>query len=76
MDSWGGRTSPSRGVLGEGGQPSVLRPVQQILTSPADKWGLKALLYEIKMSMGKNDRGIMQFGEDLSELGMDINSEE
>jgi CCR4-NOT transcription complex subunit 2 len=54
----------------------VTRPVQQILQSPVDKWGLKALLYEIKAHMGKDDRGMVMFGEDLEELGMNIQSEE
>ncbi|WVQ85559.1 hypothetical protein IAT38_007725 [Cryptococcus sp. DSM 104549] len=54
----------------------VVRPVQQILSSPVDKWGLKALLYDIQMHMNKTDRGMMVFGEDLEELGVDINSEE
>lgn len=50
----------------------MLRPVQQIMQSPVDKWGLKALLYEIKTSMGKGDRGILLFGEELEELGIDL----
>nr|ODN93077.1 CCR4-NOT transcription complex subunit 2 [Cryptococcus depauperatus CBS 7841] len=54
----------------------VVRPVQQIMSSPVDKWGLKALLYEIQVHMNKTDRGMMVFGEDLEELGMDVNSEE
>ncbi|AFR98047.1 CCR4-NOT transcription complex subunit 2 [Cryptococcus neoformans C23] len=54
----------------------VVRPVQQILSSPVDRWGLKALLFEIQMHMNKTDRGMMVFGEDLEELGVDINSEE
>lgn len=54
----------------------VVRPVQQILSSPVDKWGLKALLYEIKTQMGKTDRGVLLFGEDLSDLGVDVQSEE
>ncbi len=41
-----------------------------------DKWGLKALLYEIKTQMGKGDRGVLIFGEELSELGVDVTSEE
>ncbi|WVQ97436.1 hypothetical protein IAU59_004549 [Kwoniella sp. CBS 9459] len=54
----------------------VVRPVQQILSSPVDKWGLKALLYEIQVHMNKTDRGVLSFGEELEELGMDVNSEE
>lgn len=41
-----------------------------------DKWGLEALLYEIKTQMGKGDRGVLMFGEELSELGVDVTSEE
>ncbi|WVF70482.1 hypothetical protein IAT40_005272 [Kwoniella sp. CBS 6097] len=54
----------------------VVRPIQQILSSPVDKWGLKALLYEIQVHMNKTDRGVLSFGEELEELGMDVNSEE
>jgi CCR4-NOT transcription complex subunit 2 len=58
------RQSPSRGL------EQITRPVQQILSSPVDKWGLQALLYEIKM--GKGDRALLMFGEDLSQLGVDL----
>lgn len=58
------RQSPSRGI------EQITRPAQQILTSPVDQWGLQALLFEIKM--GKS----MLFGEDLGELGIDMNSDE
>ncbi|WVW82343.1 hypothetical protein I302_104350 [Kwoniella bestiolae CBS 10118] len=54
----------------------LTRPIQQILSSPVDKWGLKALLYEIQMHMNKTDRGMLVFGEELEELGMDISGEE
>jgi CCR4-NOT transcription complex subunit 2 len=54
----------------------IVRPVQQILTSPVDKWGLKALLYEITTQMGKTDRGMLMFGEELAELGLDVAPEE
>lgn len=37
---------------------------------------MKALLYEIKTQMGKGDRGVLIFGEELSELGMDVTSDE
>ena len=69
LESWG-RSSPTRMA-----EP-VTRPVQQIISSPVDRWGLKALLYEIKMSLGKNDRGTMMFGEDLAEIGLDVTGEE
>ena len=42
------------------------------MQSPVDKWGFKGLLYEIKMHMGKGDRGALIFGEELEELGVDI----
>lgn len=58
------RQSPSRGL------EQITRPVQQILSSPVDKWGLQALLYEIKM--GKGDRALLMFGEDLSQMGVDL----
>lgn len=69
-DSWP-RQSPST----RPNEP-ILRPVQQILSSPVDKWGLKALLYEIKTQMGKGDRGVLVFGEELSDLGIDVGSDE
>ncbi|KAK4688005.1 CCR4-NOT transcription complex subunit 2, partial [Tremellales sp. Uapishka_1] len=65
--SWPRHQSPSE---------PLIRPVQQILSSPVDKWGLKALLYEIKTQMGKGDRGVLIFGEELSDLGVDVTSEE
>lgn len=69
-DSTWARQSPSR--------PSepLVRPVQQILSSPVDKWGLKALLYEIRTQMGKGDRGMLMFGEDLEELGVSVSAAE
>ncbi|WWC58704.1 uncharacterized protein I303_101248 [Kwoniella dejecticola CBS 10117] len=54
----------------------LTRPIQQILSSPVDKWGLKALLYEIQMHMNKTDRGVLVFGEELEDLGMDISGED
>lgn len=54
----------------------VQHPVQQILSSPVDKWGLKALLNQIRQHMGKDDRGMLMFGEDLVELGVDVASAE
>ena len=54
----------------------IVRPAQQILQSPVDKWGLKALLYEITTQMGKTDRGMLMFGEELAELGLDMMPEE
>lgn len=53
-----------------------MRPVQQIMSSPVDKWGLKALLYEIRTQMGKGDRGMLMFGEDLNDLGVDVAASE
>lgn len=68
-DSWA-RQSPSR--VNE----PLVRPVQQIMSSPVDKWGLKALLYEIRTQMGKGDRSMLMFGEDLADLGVDVNNAE
>ncbi|CAD6583700.1 MAG: hypothetical protein TREMPRED_003636 [Tremellales sp. Tagirdzhanova-0007] len=69
-DSSWPRQSPSRQT-----EP-VVRPVQQIMQSPVDKWGLKALLYEIQTQMGKGDRGLLLFGDELSELGVDVSIDE
>ncbi|KAL7419532.1 transcriptional regulator [Cryptotrichosporon argae] len=52
----------------------VHRPIQQILSSPVDKWGLKALLHQIKVAEG--DRAKLLFGDELNALGMDIASED
>lgn len=68
--------SASIGNVAAGGSEPIVRPVQQILTSPVDKWGLKALLYEITTQMGKTDRGMLMFGEELAELGLDVAPEE
>jgi CCR4-NOT transcription complex subunit 2 len=46
------------------------------MSSPVDKWGLKALLYEIRTQMGKSDRGMLMFGEDLADLGVDVTQSE
>ena len=69
-DSLWPRQSPGRPA-----EP-VVRPVQQIMQSPVDKWGLKGLLYEIKTQMGKGDRGMLMFGEELSDVGVDVAGEE
>ncbi|KAI9635260.1 uncharacterized protein MKK02DRAFT_43941 [Dioszegia hungarica] len=68
--------SPNTAAMRHLHSEPVVRPVQQILSSPVDKWGLKALLYEIKTQMGKTDRGVLMFGEDLSDLGVDVTSDE
>lgn len=86
---WATRHSPlstaagtDTGVGGAAQRPAnanaepIVRPVQQILSSPVDKWGLKALLYEITTQMGKTDRGLLMFGEKLAELGLDVTPEE
>jgi len=72
MESWGRHSPNNHNRLPE----PVVRPVQQLLVSPVDKWGLKQLLFEIKSSMGKTDRGMLLFGEELSDLGMDLAAEE
>ncbi|KLT39072.1 hypothetical protein CC85DRAFT_288900 [Cutaneotrichosporon oleaginosum] len=73
-ESWA-RQSPSRNepLLR---QQQVQHPVHQILTSPVDKWGLKALLHQIRQHMNKDDRGMLMFGEDLVDLGVDVASQE
>jgi CCR4-NOT transcription complex subunit 2 len=58
----------------DGDSIPLIRPVQQILSSPVDKWGLQALLYEIKASLGKQ-RGSLLFGEDLGDMGLDVAQE-
>ncbi|BEJ16659.1 hypothetical protein CspHIS471_0600600 [Cutaneotrichosporon sp. HIS471] len=72
-ESWT-RQSPTRNeaLL----RQQVQHPVQQILSSPVDKWGLKALLHQIRQHMGKDDRGMLMFGEDLVDLGVDVSSAE
>lgn len=64
---------------GVGGGPApeqpLVRPVQQVLSSPVDTWGLKALLMAIKAHSAKDDRGMLLFGEDLTELGVDVGQE-
>ncbi|ORY23199.1 hypothetical protein BCR39DRAFT_549736 [Naematelia encephala] len=69
-DSSWARHSPSRQ------QEPIVRPVQQIMSSPADQWGLKGLLYEIQMSLGKPDQQRWLFGDDLAEMGMDLSTDE
>jgi CCR4-NOT transcription complex subunit 2 len=53
-----------------------VRPAQQVLSSPVDKWGIQMLLYTIRTQLEKTDRGVLMFGEDLSELGVDMTSEQ
>lgn len=78
-DSWASaqRPSPSQQLQPQQQQQEpVVRPIQQILSSPVDKWGLAALLFEIKTQMGQTDRGMLMFGEELSELGVDVTSDQ
>jgi CCR4-NOT transcription complex subunit 2 len=55
--------------------PSVplTKPVQQLVTSPVDKWGLAALLRLIRTG-ANSDLLALSLGEDLATLGLDMNS--
>lgn len=64
----GGANGP--GGVGTGSLPSQTIPAQQILSSPADKWGLAAFLHAIRNA--DEDKGMLSFGTDLMSLGMDL----
>ncbi|KZW02888.1 hypothetical protein EXIGLDRAFT_759596 [Exidia glandulosa HHB12029] len=55
-------------------QPSGLpqTPAQQILISPADRWGLMGLLALIKAT--DPDVNLLSYGQDLGTMGMDMNA--
>lgn len=55
-------------------QEPILRPVQQILQSPVDNWDLKSLLLNIQAYLNNGDKGDLMFGVDLSDLGVDVES--
>lgn len=48
-------------------------PAQQILISPADRWGLLGLLALIKSS--DPDVNLLSYGQDLGTMGMDMNAQ-
>lgn len=60
--------SPSRGM------EQITRPVQQLLSSPVDNWGLQALLRDIRLGTG--DRAMMIHGEDLNQMGINLEQAE
>lgn len=49
-------------------------PAQQVLSSPADKWGLQAFLHAIRNA--DEDKGMLSFGTDLMSLGVDMGGNE
>jgi CCR4-NOT transcription complex subunit 2 len=55
--------------------PSIplTKPVQQLAASPVDKWGLSALLRLIRTG-GRDDQLTLSLGEDLANIGLDMNS--
>ena len=56
-------------------QPNVSMaqtPAQQVLVSPADRFGLLGLLNIIRMS--SSDMGMLALGSDLTNLGLDLSS--
>jgi CCR4-NOT transcription complex subunit 2 len=71
-----GSSAGGAGVAGGvgGSLPSQTIPAQQILSSPADKWGLQAFLHAIRNA--DEDKGMLSFGTDLMSLGMDMGSQE
>jgi CCR4-NOT transcription complex subunit 2 len=54
----------------EGPFPTQTVPAEQVLASPADKWGLAAFLHAIRNA--DEDRGMLAFGTDLMSLGMNM----
>lgn len=51
----------------------ITKPAQQLIASPADKWGLAALLRLIRTG-GMDDQLTLSLGEDLANIGLDMNS--
>ena len=49
-------------------------PAQQVISSPADKWGLQAFLHAIRNA--DEDKGMLSFGTDLMTLGVDMGGNE
>ncbi|KXN82816.1 General negative regulator of transcription subunit 2, partial [Leucoagaricus sp. SymC.cos] len=54
-------------------QPHPQTPAQQILISPADRWGLLGLLEMIKNAGTDVDGGLSSMGTDLGTMGLDMN---
>ena len=53
-------------------QANITLPAQQVLISPADRFGLLGLLNIIRMS--SSDLGMLALGSDLTNLGLDLSS--
>lgn len=51
----------------------LTKPAQQLIASPVDKWGLSALLRLIRTG-GRDDQLALSLGEDLANVGLDMNS--
>ncbi|KAF5360456.1 hypothetical protein D9756_004952 [Leucocoprinus leucothites] len=54
-------------------QPHPQTPAQQVLISPADRWGLLGLLEMIKNASSDVDGGLSSMGTDLGTMGLDMN---
>lgn len=54
--------------------PMPQNPAQQVLFSPADRFGLLGLLNIIKLSADP-DFGMLTLGTDLEKLGLDLGSQ-
>jgi CCR4-NOT transcription complex subunit 2 len=53
--------------------PHPQTPAQQVLISPADRWGLLGLLEMIKNASSDVDGGLSSMGTDLGTMGLDMN---
>lgn len=51
-------------------------PAEQVLFSPADRFGLVGLLALIKMSAADPDASMLALGHDLSTLGLDLGAQD
>lgn len=67
-------SAPSSGVTGSAALPGSVpqTPAQQVLFSPADRFGLLGLLQIIKHS--EPDMAKLTLGMDLTQLGLDVGS--
>jgi len=54
--------------------PDIQTPAQQVLTSPADRFGLLGLLTIIKMQ--DPDLSMLAMGADLQTMGLNLNATE
>jgi len=65
-------STTSQAAPGTGQVPQT--PVQQVLFSPADRFGLIGLLHIIKSA--NTDQGMLALGNDLTNLGLDLGAPE